>query len=86
MLTLQKIKNARRAIPKDKYLEKGVKMEIEDAYDFVRGLSEEDRMEAFLIALGMLNEDEFDDMLQRCQDIIEAAQKRLEKGGFDYIE
>ena len=61
-------------------------MEIEDAYDFVRGLSEEDRMEAILIALGMLNEDEFDDMLQRCQDIIEAAQKRLEKGGFDYIE
>ena len=61
-------------------------MEIEDAYDFVRGLSEEDRMEAFLIALGMLNEDEFDDMLQRCRDIIEAAQKRLEKGGFDYIE
>ena len=86
MLTLQKIKNARRAIPKAKYLEKGENMEIEDAYDFVRGLSEEDRMEAFLIALGMLNEDEFDDMLQRCQDIIEAAQKRLEKGGFDYIE
>ena len=86
MFTLQKIKNARRAIPKDKYLEKGEKMEIGDAYDFVRGLSEEDRMEAFLIALGMLNEDEFDDMLQRCQDIIEAAQKRLEKGGFDYIE
>lgn len=86
MFTLQKIKNARRAIPKGKYVKKGVKMEIEDAYDFVRGLSEEDRMEAFLIALGMLNEDEFDDMLQRCQDIIEAAQKRLEKGGFDYIE
>ena len=86
MFTLQKIKNARRAIPKDKYLEKGEKMEIEDAYDFVRGLSEEDRMEAFLIALGMLNEDELADMLQRCQDIIEAAQKRLEKGGFDYIE
>lgn len=78
--------NARRDIPKGKYLEKGAKMGIEDAYDFVRGLSEEDRMEAFIMALGMLNEDEFEDMLQRCQDIIEAAQKRLEKGGFDYIE
>lgn len=86
MFTLQKIKNARHAIPKGKYVKKGEKMEIEDAYDFVRGLSEEDRMEAFLIALGMLNEDEFDDMLQRCRDIIEAAQKRLEKGGVSYIE
>ena len=47
---------------------------------------EEERIEAFSVALGLLNEDELADMMERCRDIIEAVQSRMQKGGVDYIE
>ena len=44
-------------------------------------LSEEERVEAFATALGMLTEDELKDMVERCGDLIAAVEKRVEKGG-----
>lgn len=57
-----------------------VKMDYWQALEMLMGMSEEERTEAFAMALGMLNEDELADMIERCSDIIEAVQMRLEEG------
>ena len=61
-------------------------MNYNEAYKFLEGLSEEQRVEAFSVALGLLNEYELADMMERCRDIIEAVEKRMQKGGVYYIE
>lgn len=64
----------------------GAKMSYEEAYKMLSEMSEEERIEAFSVALGLLNEDELADMIDRCRDIIEAVQSRMQKGGVYYIE
>ena len=61
-------------------------MNYGQALEMLQEMSEEERIEAFALALGMLNEDEIADMIERCSDIIEAVEKRLGKGGVYYIE
>lgn len=61
-------------------------MSYEEAYNMLSEMSEEERVEAFSVALGLLNEYELSDMMERCRDIIEAVEKRLAKGGAYYIE
>lgn len=61
-------------------------MSYEEAYNMLSEMSEEERVEAFSVALGLLNEYELADMMERCRDIIEAVEKRLAKGGAYYIE
>lgn len=61
-------------------------MSYEEAYKMLSEMSEEERIEAFSVALGLLNEYELADMMERCRDIIEAVEKRLAKGGVYYIE
>ena len=55
-------------------------MNYSQALEMLMEMSEEERIEAFAMALGMLNEDEIADMIERCSDIIEAVQMRLEEG------
>ena len=52
-------------------------MNYNEAYKFLEGLSEEQRIEAFSVALGLLNEYELADMMERCRDIIEAVEARM---------
>ena len=52
-------------------------MNYKEAYKFVEGLSEEQRVEAFSAALGLLTEEELDELLLRCADIIEAVESRM---------
>ena len=84
MLKSQKT-NAKRS-SKGKYKKQEAKMSYEEAYEMLSEMSEEERIEAFSVALGLLNEYELADMMERCRDIIEAVEKRLGKGGVYYIE
>lgn len=52
-------------------------MSYEEAYKFLEGLTEEERIEAFSVALGLLNEEELANMMERCRDIIEAVEARM---------
>ncbi len=52
-------------------------MSYEEAYKFLEGLTEEDRIEAFQVALSLLNEEELANMMERCRDIIEAVEARM---------
>ena len=61
-------------------------MSYKEAYEMLSEMSEEERIEAFSVALGLLKEYELADMMERCRDIIEAVEKRLAKGGVYYIE
>lgn len=86
MVKSQKRTNAKIVLPKVKYQKWEVKMSYEEAYGMLSEMSEEERIEAFSVALGLLNEYELADMMERCRDIIEAVEKRLTKGGVYYIE
>lgn len=86
MLKSQKRTNAKSVLPKAKYKKREGKMSYEEAYKMLSEMSEEERIEAFSVALGLLNEYELADMIERCQDIIEAVQSRMQKGGVYYIE
>jgi hypothetical protein len=46
-------------------------------------LPEDERVEAFAWALGQLTEEELDELILRCADIIEAVNER-QKGGTQY--
>lgn len=46
-------------------------------------LPEDERVEAFAWALGQLTEEELDELILRCADIIEAVNER-QKGGKQY--
>lgn len=54
-------------------------------YDLDRllDLPEDERVEAFAWALGQLTEEELDELILRCADIIEAVNER-QKGGTQY--
>ena len=52
-------------------------MNYNEAYKFVEGLSEDQLVEAFSAALGLLTEEELDELLLRCADIIEAVESRM---------
>lgn len=54
-------------------------------YDLDRllDLPEDERVEAFAWALGQLTEEELDELVLRCADIIEAVNER-QKGGTQY--
>lgn len=56
-------------------------MSEEEKHAFWKGLfsemSEEELTEAFSVALGLLNEEERADMMDRCRDIIEAVEARM---------
>ena len=54
-----------------------VTMNYNEAYKFVEGLSEDQLVEAFSAALGLLTEEELDELLLRCADIIEAVESRM---------
>lgn len=82
----QKRTNAESVLPKNKKKKQEGKMSYEEAYNMLSEMSEEERVEAFSVALGLLNEYELADMMERCRDIIEAVEKRLAKGGVYYIE
>lgn len=82
----QKRTNAQSILPAAKYKKQEGKMSYEEAYNMLSEMSEEERVEAFSVALGLLNEYELADMMERCRDIIEAVEKRLAKGGAYYIE
>lgn len=86
MVKSQKRTNAKSVLSKVKYQKWEVKMNYEEAYGMLSEMSEEERIEAFSVALGLLNEYELADMMERCRDIIEAVEKRLGKGGVYYIE
>lgn len=86
MVKSQKRTNAKSVLPEVKYQKQEVKMSYEEAYEMLSEMPEEERIEAFSVALGLLNEYELADMMERCRDIIEAVEKRLEKGGVYYIE
>lgn len=86
MARSQKRTNAKSVLPKVKYKKQEGKMSYEEAYEMLSEMSEEERVEAFSVALGLLNEYELADMMERCRDIIEAVEKRLGKGGVYYIE
>lgn len=86
MVKSQKKTNAKSVLSKVKYQKWEVKMNYEEAYEMLSEMSEEERIEAFSVALGLLNEYELADMMERCRDIIEAVEKRLAKGGVYYIE
>lgn len=52
-------------------------MNYNEAYKFVEGLNEEERIEAFQVALSLLNEEELANMMEHCRDIIEAVEARM---------
>lgn len=52
-------------------------MNYEEAHKFLEGLTEEQRIEAFQVALGLLNDEERANMMERCSDIIEAVEARI---------
>ena len=52
-------------------------MNYEEAYEFMEGLTEEQRIEAFQVALSLLNEEELADLFERCRDIIETVEARM---------
>ena len=52
-------------------------MNYEEAHKFLEGLTEEQRIEAFQVALSLLNEEELANMMERCRDIIETAEARM---------
>ena len=90
MLKSQKRTNAQSVLPKVKYKKQEGKMSYEEAYEMLSEMSEEERVEAFSVALGLLNrgvaEEEVRTRVERCRDIIEAVEKRMQKGGVYYIE
>ena len=57
-------------------MKKTGKMDYIQSLDFVKGLSEDERVEAFAMALGMLTEEELDELILMCADIIEAVEAR----------
>ena len=52
-------------------------MNYEEAYNMLSEMSEKERIEAFSVALGLLNEYELAAMMERCRDIIEAVEARM---------
>lgn len=52
-------------------------MNYNEAYKFVEGLTEEQRIEAFRVALSMLDEAGMAAMFERCRDIIETVEARM---------
>lgn len=56
-------------------------MSEEEKYAFWRGLfsemSEEELIDVFSVALGLLNDEERANMMERCSDIIEAVEARI---------
>lgn len=63
----------------DKTKEERMEYDLEKLLD----LPEDERVEAFAWALGQLTEEELDELILRCADIIEAVNER-QKGGTQY--
>jgi hypothetical protein len=63
----------------DKTKEEQMEYDLEKLLD----LPEDERVEAFAWALGQLTEEELDELILRCADIIEAVNER-QKGGTQY--
>ena len=63
----------------DKTKEERMEYDLEKLLD----LPEDERVEAFAWALGQLTEEELDELVLRCADIIEAVNER-QKGGTQY--
>lgn len=63
----------------DKTKEERMEYDLEKLLD----LPEDERVEAFAWALGQLTEEELDELIIQCADIIEAVEQR-QKGGTQY--
>lgn len=77
MLMPQKANTTHRSQNKTK--EERMEYDLEKLLD----LPEDERVEAFAWALGQLTEEELDELILRCADIIEAVNER-QKGGTQY--
>ena len=63
-------------------MQNGGIMENGKVWEKLNELTEEERIEAFSLVLGLLTEDEIADVMARCDDIIEIVLQRIEKGGY----
>lgn len=59
---------------------RGKEERMEYDLDRIREMSEDEQIEAFAWALGQLTEDELNELIYRCRDIMEAVEMR-QKGG-----
>lgn len=55
-------------------------MENEKVWEKIYEMPEDERIELFSSVLGLLTEDEINDVIDRCRDIIEIVVKRIEEG------
>lgn len=55
-------------------------MENERVWENIYEMPEDERIELFSSVLGLLTEDEINDVIDRCRDIIEIVIKRIEEG------
>ena len=55
-------------------------MENERVWENIYEMPEDERIELFSSVLGLLTEDEINDVIDRCRDIIEIVVKRIEEG------
>jgi hypothetical protein len=55
-------------------------MENEKVWEKLYEMPEDERIELFSCVLGLLTEDEINDVIDRCRDIIEIVVKRIEEG------
>jgi hypothetical protein len=55
-------------------------MENERVWERLCEMPEDERIELFSSVLGLLTEDEINDVIDRCRDIIEIVVKRIEEG------
>lgn len=59
---------------------RGKEEQMEYDLDRISEMSEDEQIEAFAWALGQLTEDELNELIYRCWDIMEAVERRREGG------